>query len=100
MSSGGECLYTILVLLGQVFHGSDRTGVVKVNETNAVYQFRMSAVAVIGGIKVEGDLSEATAQSFILVPKPGTVFGGRGGGTAHAVLCKVSISMHTKALYK
>ena len=55
----------------QVFHGSDRTGIVKVNETNAVYQFRMSAVARIGGEPVEGELSEVTAQSFIVVPTPG-----------------------------
>ena len=43
------------------------------NNTNVIYQFRMSAVANIEGVSVEGELSEVTAQSFTLVPKPGIV---------------------------
>ena len=62
--------YTIYIY-SQIFHGSDPGGSVRVNETNTLYQFRMSAVAVIGGEQVEGYLSEVTAQSIVLVPTPG-----------------------------
>ena len=56
----------------QTFHGNDRAGCMKVNETNVIYQIRMSAVAFIGGEPIEGDLSDVIPQSVVFVPKPGS----------------------------
>ena len=56
----------------QLFHGNQQSGLVILNETNVLFQFRMSAVSYINGEPVEGDLSIITAESFVLIPKPGT----------------------------
>ena len=53
----------------QLFKGSQNSGSVVMNETNAIFQFRMSAVSYISGEPVEGDLSILT---IVFIPKPGT----------------------------
>ena len=58
------------LILVQVFHGFQNTGIMTVKQTNAVYQMRMSIVVYIAGESVEGKLSEVTAESIVSVPKP------------------------------
>ena len=67
------CLYVYIPLSPmQKFHGNVQSACMKVHETNVLHQFRMSAVAFVDGLEVEGELSEVTPQCIVLIPKAGS----------------------------
>ena len=80
----------------QKFHGNVQFACMKLHETNVLHQFRMSAVAYVDGVEVEGELSEVTPQSIVFIPKLGS-YTHTNLYTHFSILEKVAIYKHIRA---